>query len=567
LPYHSKPITHDFAPVKAAGQRYDVMGRDMAFMPESVQTSSRWNTGYANGGVIPHLATGGVPFNSVWPDSLPSSQAEIADFIAQKKAEDERNAAAKAAALASSPTTVAADQGIHPDDVGAYAAQPVPPGDYGTQPGVVPTPGTYDSRGQNPFASGQQFVTEGDPRYSQNIGDAFQSLMQGKGLNLDPAARMGVLGAAAGMMAGKSPWFLANVGSGIQNGINVYNDRLKQMESDAKTRADVATTANATIPQGQANVGLTTATTGATRFGITRTQAGVMVTDALNPGAPPRFVPWGGILPDGTTVDPNKVPNGPSASGAVPLFTTDPVQVFDPRLMNDQSAANANAESLQATTDARKAQQGASSANLTLEKLRHDLDTLPNDGSIITQGPGFEARLNVAKTVNLAANMVGLGSLIPEDQVAAGEEANKLTFQIGSNLANSFGSDAAAIIMQGVDNTPGAAMSPKGADRVIRGLKAMNQRSIDYYTALQKWQAKNAGSSYGFDQYFNSMNPPELYALSAYVPRDAMERLVRDVAAGDASAITEFNDVYGTVKDANGKIISSRDVAKYVLRR
>ena len=41
-----RPITYNFAPVKAAGQAYDVMGRDLAFMPKSVQTSSRWNTGY-----------------------------------------------------------------------------------------------------------------------------------------------------------------------------------------------------------------------------------------------------------------------------------------------------------------------------------------------------------------------------------------------------------------------------------------------------------------------------------------------------------------------------------------
>lgn len=553
VPYHSKPITHDFAPVKAAGQRYDVMGRDMAFMPESVQTSSRWNTGYANGGVIPHLATGGVPFNSVWPDSLPSSQAEIADFIAQKKAEDERNAAAKAAALASSPTTVAADQGVHPDDVGAYAAQPVPPGDYGTQPGVVPTPGTYDSRGQNPFASGQQFVTEGDPRYSQNIGDAFQSLMQGKGLNLDPAARMGVLGAAAGMMAGKSPWFLANVGSGIQNGINVYNDRQKQMESDAKTRADVATTANATIPQGQANVGLTTATTGATRFGITRTQAGVMVTDALNPGAPPRFVPWGGILPDGTTVDPNKVPNGPSASGTVPLFSTDPVRVFDPRLMNDQSAAGANAEALQALTEARTEHQGARTSNQIFEEMKTDIDRLPKDGGLLTQGSGFNTRLGLARGINTGLQALGLSPAIPEDQVAAGEDLNKLTFRLGGELSKGIGSaGAASIIMDSVSAVPSGIQSKEGADRIIAGLEAMNQRKIDYYTALQKWEAMNAGSAYGFDQYFNSMNPPELYALSAYVPRAAMDYLLQH-----PEMASDFNAKYG-----NG-----RNVAQYVLRR
>lgn len=41
-----RPITHDYARVKSAGERTDVMGNDMAFMPASVQTSSRWNTGY-----------------------------------------------------------------------------------------------------------------------------------------------------------------------------------------------------------------------------------------------------------------------------------------------------------------------------------------------------------------------------------------------------------------------------------------------------------------------------------------------------------------------------------------
>lgn len=42
----NKPIAHTFAPVKSAGERTDVLGRDMAFLPKSVQTSDRWNTGY-----------------------------------------------------------------------------------------------------------------------------------------------------------------------------------------------------------------------------------------------------------------------------------------------------------------------------------------------------------------------------------------------------------------------------------------------------------------------------------------------------------------------------------------
>lgn len=43
---NQKPITYNHKPVKSAGERTDVMGNDMAFMPLSHQMSSRWNTGY-----------------------------------------------------------------------------------------------------------------------------------------------------------------------------------------------------------------------------------------------------------------------------------------------------------------------------------------------------------------------------------------------------------------------------------------------------------------------------------------------------------------------------------------
>ncbi|MSX01587.1 MAG: hypothetical protein F2813_00325 [Actinobacteria bacterium] len=39
-------ISHNYSTVSHPGERYDVMGNDMAFQPRSVQTSDRWNTGY-----------------------------------------------------------------------------------------------------------------------------------------------------------------------------------------------------------------------------------------------------------------------------------------------------------------------------------------------------------------------------------------------------------------------------------------------------------------------------------------------------------------------------------------
>ena len=94
--------------------------------------------------------------------------------------------------------------------------------------------------------------------------------------------------------------------------------------------------------------------------------------------------------------------------------------------------------------------------------------------------------------------------------------------------------------------------SREGADRIIAGLQAMNQRKIDYYVALQKWQAANSGSIYGFDEWFNSTNPPELYAMTAYVPREAMDKLM-----ANPKSASDFSEKYG----------KGRDVARYVLRR
>ena len=547
--YHSKPITHDYAPVTHAGQRTDIMGNDMAFMPTSVQTSSRWNTGYANGGVIPHMASGGsFNFDDIWGTQLP---------------DEEKAKALAAAALArgeipynmspGDPGAPGAVADIAPSgSVESYAPTPPPAGDYGVNPGVIPTPSTYQpDPSSTPFAQGQTFMTNPDPQYSQNIGDVFHSLAAGKGLNLAPDVRQAILAAGAGMMASHSPFALQGVGEGIKAGIDTWANRQALERENAKARADLTSTAVGTIPLTQAQTGLTTTTNAATRFTFSRTPAGVMVTDAQNPGSPARFVPWGGILPDGSKADPNAIGNGTPAA-PTPLFSTEPKKVFDPRLMSPDTVPLVTQESGAAIADARAENIAANSANQIFEEMKTDVDRLPKDGGLLTQGTGFNTRLGLARGINTGLQALGLAPAIPEDQVAAGEDLNKLTFRLGGELSKGIGSNAASIIMDSVSAVPSGMQSREGADRIIAGLQAMNQRKIDYYVALQKWQAANSGSTYGFDEYFNSANPPELYAMSAYVPRAAMEKLM-----ANPNLASDFNEKYG-----NG-----RDVARYVLRR
>jgi len=71
------------------------------------------------------------------------------------------------------------------------------------------------------------------------------------------------------------------------------------------------------------------------------------------------------------------------------------------------------------------------------------------------------------------------------------------------------------VVDQAVSAVPGGYNSKEGAQRIIAGIEAANQRKLDYYRFLQDWSAKSGGSILGADDYFNKVNPPEKYANAA----------------------------------------------------
>jgi hypothetical protein len=324
-------------------------------------------------------------------------------------------------------------------------------------------------------------------------------------------------------------------------------------------------------------IGLQTAQTGKTnletqtgRYQQTVTPAGIIVRDMTDPTAPPKLTTWddiqkngppagitsneavganlasgasGAPTPQQSVAAPQGQPSNKAPVTAAPVTpvgapaqtqqqppsifqSSAPVRIpvdgrnFSPT--GQQIVAN---ETTDALKEARGEYQGAQSAQTQLSEMKHDLATIPNS-AWTTPGTGFQSRVQWAKSINTAFQGLGVEPPIDEKAVAAGEDLNKLTTRLGFDLSKTLGSrEAATVVDQAVSAVPGGYNSPEGARRVIAGIEAANQRKMDYYNFLQDWSAKTGGSIKGADDYFNRVNPPELYALASYVPTPAISYL------------------------------------------
>jgi hypothetical protein len=169
-------------------------------------------------------------------------------------------------------------------------------------------------------------------------------------------------------------------------------------------------------------------------------------------------------------------------------------------------------------------------------------------------GEGFDTRTQWARTYITGMSALGL-RVDPQfaAEVGAAEDLNKLTTRLGFDLSQTLGSnEAASIVMQSMGAVPGGLNTPEGAKKILAGIEAANRRRIDRHKFMEDWARKHANSLLGAEQAFNSANPPELYALSAFVPEEDL-RLLRE----NPDTADQFNEFYG-----NG-----RDVARYVIGR
>lgn len=400
---------------------------------------------------------------------------------------------------------------------------------------------------------------------------SLSGLFNGKGFHLSDDQRMALLSAGLGMMAGTSPNFATNIGTGGLKGIESWRENQKLNREGALASSEIANRKGLLGLEGQrvdiagkqlaleaqknaADIGQTTANTAnlelanqTNRWQQTITPAGIIIRDMTNPNSPPKLTTWEDIQKNGPPSEltsnesigagvasgsqaapaPQQAPQGQSAApvtaaptqpvaGPQQFVTQAPAKVpVDGRLFSPSGQGIVAAETTDGLKDARQQYQGATSAQVQLEEMKHDMTAIDNS-TWTTPGSGFQSRVAWAKTINTAFQGLGVEPPIDEKAVAAGEDLNKLSTRLGFDLSSTLGSrEAASVVDQAVSAVPGGYNSKEGAQRIIAGIEAANQRKIDYYRFLQDWSAKSGGSILGADDYFNKVNPPEKYANAA----------------------------------------------------
>jgi len=378
---------------------------------------------------------------------------------------------------------------------------------------------------------------------------------------------LSVLSGLGGMAGSNSRYLGAAMLQGLGAGANTYAGLQKQAADIGQTHARTVTeqqqanlTAAAT-KQTEAETTKTGVATSAQRYEKTYLPTGIMIRDVTKPNEVPKIIQYGQIdpttgqiamkdenMPVGTTTGEAK--SGADAGTSVPR-----ANVNEQGLPSPQVPAQIPMTYLQFTPDGQKiaAEEGSSAiataraqstsaqqTNQQLADMAHSLAQLPQSG-MLAPGSGFGSRLDVAKTINTAAQAMNLGAPFDENAIANGEDLNKQTTRLGFALSRSLGSqEAAGITTRAIESVPGGANSPAGAQRIISSLKAANQRQIDYYNFAQQWVAKTGGAITGMDAAFNKAAPPELYALSAFVPAQAMASL-----RADPKLAADFDRKYG----------------------
>lgn len=439
-------------------------------------------------------------------------------------------------------------------DASSYAGNdtaPPPPDTSGLVPVDTFDPTQYGNtnNGVVPYTQGSQFETQADPRYSQNIGDVFNSLRNGKGLNLSPDVRQSLLAAGAGMMASKSPFPLQGIGEGVLTGVNTWNTRQDIERNNAQIRAQIAQSGQdiatrAAVAQGQI---------AQMRYEFTPSMGGMVVADKMNPNAS-QIIPYaqfkGWAQQNG--IDPANTPNGgnpPAVANDTPEGTRFTVTPPPNRGVNPMTFTQTGQQIVQnqsvATLDAaRQANQAANDTMLQLDALRNSAAQLPSSGFLVP-GQWETQRADIAKSLNTLSSMTGTPLNFKPETIASIEEMNKLTTQFGFNLAKTTGSDvAASVVTQGIGAVPSIENTPQGFKAITGLIQAGLNRTRDYYAFLNNWARTYGGDLTGATDYFNQVAPPSVYAEAAILSSAVVPKSQADIDSAPS----------GTMFNINGKL-------------
>ena len=408
-------------------------------------------------------------------------------------------------------------------------------------------------------------IRDSNAGYATNLGDALKSLEAGKGLNLSPDARMGLVAAGLGMMGGTSANAFANIGQGGLAGLQTWMAKQQLNRENALAQSAIAAQQGELGLQGQevqqagqqlylnalknqADIAQELAGAGATNVEAARnrfvqTPMGMIEYDPTNPSAPPKVIPYAQMIEGsaGSGAQQEQAPR-PDENG---FITTAPAaQAPSPLLMNPTTAPVIIQQSQTALGGAQGDAINAQALNAQLSELSDLAKDLPQTG-VLSQGAGFNQRLEMVKGLNAALQTMGMAPVDPKD-VATAEGMKKLATQLQFSVADAVKNDpAAATIAQAASASPSGESTWQGVARIVGNIEALNKRSIDRYQFLQDWANKHYGDLSGADVAFNEMNPPQRYVK--YGQKLAQQMLGQPSASGSASGASPAIPSVGTV--------------------
>lgn len=464
--------------------------------------------------------------------------------------------------------------------------------------GVIPNTDNMSTGSTNgtgviqPFSNGATPDTDAQGRpYTSGILSALSGLLHGQMPNLSPDARQALMSAGFGMMASRSPNFLTAVGEGGQQGVKMYQERQQQARENALAQSQIgyqqgslglegrrvdiegqqlaldAKKTAASIAQTTAETARTNLETQAGRYQRAIGPNGIMVTDVTKPYDTPRLITWsdlqnGAQLPgDGSSAPPSDqgssapvkaapiAPVGPMPAPAAvdhsnpsEGFITDPPKniPMNGMLFNPMGQEIAKDQAIKGIQQARSDYQSAQAMKVQLDMMKDAYGSLPETG-FLSPGPGSNARASIVKAANSALRVAGMTPYFPEE-VGSYEELNKLSTRFGFDLARTLGSrEAASIVDQAQSAVPSSENTKQGFARIVAGIEAMTQRQSDYYSTMQKWQRSTGGDISGFDDWFNSVNPPAKYARAAVLSTAIMPKSQAEIDNAPAGTVFNIN--------------------------
>jgi len=414
----------------------------------------------------------------------------------------------------------------------------VPPAPGGVVPSAQGTQGAGTPAIQSPAVSGviptQYGIQDSNAGYATNLGDVFKSLQEGKGFNLSPDARMALISAGAGMMAGTSPNAFANIGSGIQQGLDTWQKKQELNRENALAQSGIGAQQGELGLEGQkvqqagqqlylaaqqtaAQIAQETAAAAQTNVEAAKarfvpTPVGMMQYDPENPNAAPKVIPWNQL--QGAAGSPGQASGvsteqpKPDADGFV--TTAPPATTINPMLMSQSSAPIVYEQTKTALGGAQGDAINAQALNAQLGELANLAQNMPDTGPLAS-GAAFDQRLSAVKGINGFLQTIGAPQIDPKD-VATAEGMKKLATQLQFAVADAVKTDPAAMtIAQAASASPSGENTKQGFARIVGNIEALNKRSIDRFNFLQSWANQHYGDTTGADATFNQLNPPEKY--------------------------------------------------------